>query len=170
MIKKSKFFQLVFIIMFLIGIRVSVVGANPLDGTVWMYEHTSGARHYMAFHDGYHYLNGTRGDWEQPDSSWLRSLSPCFSINNPDGSIHYRATHMSPTAWAINWGNCDIHTERATFSALGMFYNVMIYNHNEPYILVSTDWSPSLSYSSDAYEGEYSFIAMLFPLIFGNGF
>jgi len=157
-------------VVFLIGISISIADANSLDGTMWMYEHASGARHYIAFYDGYHYLNGTRGDQEQPDSVWLRSISPYFSSNNPGGSINYSATHISSSAWAINWGNCDINTERATFSALGMLYSVIIYNHNEPYTLLSTDWSPSLSYSSNAYGGEYSFIAMLFPLIFGNEF
>ena len=144
MLKKNNIFRTVFIMVLLIGIHISIAGANSLDGT--------------------------RGDQEQPNSSWLRSVSPCFYNNNPDGSINYSATHISPTAWAINWGNCDIHTERATFSALGILYSVIIYNHNEPYTLVSTDWSPSLSYSSNAYEGASSFIAILFPLIFGNGF
>ena len=168
MIKDNKTFRLVFMMVLLIGIHVSIAGANSLDGTVWMYEHASGARHYIAFYDGYHYLNGTRGNQVQPDSSWLRSVSPCFSHDNPDGSINYSATHISPAAWAINWGNCDIDAEQATFSALGMLYSVLIYNHNEPYTLVSTDWSPPLSYSTSAYE-EDSFIAILFPLIFGSG-
>lgn len=170
MLKKNNMFQTAFITVLLIGIHVSIAVGNPLDGTVWMYEHASGARHFIAFYDGYHYLNGTRGDQEQPDSYWLKSVSPYFSNHNPDGSINYSATHISTTAWAINWGNCDIHNEQATFSALGMFYHVIIYNHNEPYALVSTNWSPLLSCSGDAYEKDSSFIVMLFPFIFGHEF
>ena len=170
MLKKNIIFRLVFMMVLLIGIHISIAGANSLDGTVLMYEHESGARHYIAFHYGYHYLNGTKGDQEQPDSSWLLSVSPCFSNNNPAGSTNYSATHISPTAWAINWGNCDIDDEQASFNAFGMLYNIIVYNHNEPYILLSTDWSPSLPYSSNSYETNGSFVEMLFPLIFGNGF
>ena len=170
MLKKNIIFRTVFVMVLVIGIHISIAGANSLDGTVWMYEHESGARHYIAFHDGYHYLNGTRGDQEQPDSSWLRSVSPCFSNNNPDGSTNYSATHISPTAWAINWGNCDIDDEQASFNAFGMLYNIIIYNRNEPYILLSTDWSPPLPYSSNAYETNGSFVEMFSSSILGAEF
>ena len=168
MLKTGKISCIVFVL--LIGTNISVADAGSLDETVWMYEHASGARHYIAFYKDYHYLNSTSIGQEQPDSLWLRSIFPYLSNTNSDGSLKYSATHISPTAWAINWGNCDIDDEQASFNAFGMLYNIIVYNRNEPYTLVSTDWSPSLSYSSNAYEGEYSFIAMLFPLIFGNGF
>lgn len=169
LLKRINIFWTLFNIVLVIGIHGSLADASALDGTVWMYEHESGARHYIAFYDGYHYLNSTRGGQDQPDSFWLRSVSPYFSNDHPNGSIHYRATHISPTAWAINWGNCDVQSEQATFNAWGMFYHVMIYNHNEPYILIATDWSPALSYTTDAFEREDAYPGVFSHAIFGNG-
>ena len=168
MLKTGKISCIVFVL--LIGANISVADAGSLDGTVWMYEHASGARHYIAFYKDYHYLNSTSIGQEQPDSLWLRSIFPYLSNNNPDGSLKYSATHISLTAWAINWGNCDIDAEQASFNAFGMFYNMIIYNRNEPYILLSTDWSPPLPYTSNAYETDDSFVKMLSSSILGAEF
>jgi hypothetical protein len=170
MLKTGKVSCVVFVLLLLIGTNISVADAGSLDGTVWMFEHASGARHYIAFYKDYHYLNSTSIGQEQPDSLWLRSIFPYLSNTNPDGSLKYSATHISPTAWAINWGNCDIDDEQASFNAFGMLYNIFIYNRNEPYILLSTDWSPLLPYSSNAYEMDDSFVEMLSSSILGADF
>ena len=142
MLKKGTISLVVWVLGLLIGTSLSVADQVSIDGTMWMYEHESGARHYIAFYADYHYLNSASCGQEQPDSLWLRSMFPYFSNTNLDGSINYGATHISFTAWAINWGKCDINADYASFNAFGMLTNIIIYNHNEPYILVSTDWYP----------------------------
>ena len=168
MLKKSQFSLAVFVLCILLTSTVPRAEINALEGTVWMYEHESGARHYIAFHAQYHYLNSGFGE-DVPDTLWLRSTSPYVATNTPDGSTLYRAKHISSGAWAINWGKCDITTEEATFSALGMLYNFFVYNRNEPYLLVATDWSPPQLYTSSE-TIKPAFIDMVFPSIFGSGF
>lgn len=139
-----------------------------LDGTMWMYEHESGARHYIAFYGQYHYLNSSFGE-DLPEASWLRSTYPYGSTRRADGSMHYRATHISSGAWAFNWGSCDIINEEASFSALGMLYTFFVYNRNEPYLLMATDWHPpQLFTGSEGVKPATS--AIPFPALFGLGF
>jgi hypothetical protein len=112
-----------------------------LDGTLWMYEHESGFKHYVAFYGNYHYLNSS-GSGDYDDDLWLRSTFPYFSHDNFDGSTTYCSTHVASAAWAINWGRFDIDAAQGSFNAAGMLCSIFIYNHNEPYQLVSTEWHP----------------------------
>jgi hypothetical protein len=169
LLKKSRFSLTVFVLCILLFSAVSRAGINALEGTMWMYEHESGARHYIAFYAHYHYLNSTGFGQDEPDTFWLRSTFPYFATSKLDGSMNYRATHISSGAWAINWGNCDINDEQASFSALGMLYSFFVYNRNEPYVLISTDWSPPQLYTSSEYVNPV-FMEMVFPSIFGSGF
>jgi hypothetical protein len=169
LLKKSQFSLAVFLLCILLSSTVPRAEVTSLEGTVWMYEHESGARHYIAFYGQYHYLNSSGFGQDVPDTLWLRSTSPYVANNKPDGSTHYRAKHISSGAWAINWGNCDITTEQATFSAFGMLYNFFVYNRNEPYLLIATDWSPPQLYTSSQ-KISPAFIEMVFPSIFGSGY
>lgn len=169
MLKKIQLSLTVFILCLLLSYSPSLAGVNALEGTMWMYEHESGARHYIAFYSHYHYLNSTSFGDAEPDSMWLRSTFPYLTRGNPDGSFNYHATHIASGAWAINWGNCDISDEQASFSALGMLYNFFVYNRNEPYVLIATDWRPPQLYTS-SYAVNPAFIELLLPSIFGHGF
>ena len=141
--------SLIICLFLLTSWSVSFAGVVSLDGTMWMYEHESGARHYIAFYADYHYLNSTAFGQDEPLSLWLRSRHPYLSHVNFNGSITYSATHGDSAAWSLNWGKCDINDEQASFNALGMLYNIFIFNTNKPYVLVSTDWSPPQVYSSN---------------------
>jgi hypothetical protein len=169
LLKKSQFSFIVFVVCLLLSTTISRAGVTSLEGTVWMYEHESGLRHYIAFYGQYHYLNSSGFEQDLPETLWLRSTSPYVATNKPDGSTHYRAKHISSGAWAINWGDCDITTEQASFSAFGMLYNFFVYNRNEPYLLIATDWSPPQLYTSSETINP-AFIEMVFPSIFGSGF
>ena len=70
----------------LTGAPLAKAGVSSLDGTMWMYEHESGSRHYVAFYEHYHYLNSS-GLGTYNDSLWLRSTFPYFSHAHADGSI-----------------------------------------------------------------------------------
>ena len=143
MLRKFKISLIISILYVLTSGSISIAGSVSLDGTMWMYEHESGVRHYIAFYENYHYLNSTGFGQDEPPSLWLRSKNPYLSHVNFDGSITYSATHSAPSAWSINWGRCDINDEQASFNALGMLYNIFVFNSNKPYVLVSTDWLPS---------------------------
>ena len=140
---------------------------SSLDGTLWMYEHESGTRHYIAFDADYHYLNSTSFTLEVPESLWLRSKNPYLSHINFNDSITYSATHGTSGTWAINWGKCSIKDEQATFNALGMIYNIFIFNSNKPYILIATDWSPPQVYSSNKNSVVQPLSETTVPTIFG---
>lgn len=144
-----------------LGLPLGQTDAATLDGTMWMYEHESGLRHYVAFYGNYHYLNSSGPD-SYADSFWLRSISPYFSHINSDGSITYSSMHISPAAWAINWGRCDIDANSASFHAAGMLYSVFIYNRNEPYVLLSTNWHPPSPLAGSS----FSLLALTLPDIF----
>ena len=168
MLKKSQFSFAVFVVCILLSSTVPCAEINALEGTLWMYEHESGARHYIAFYAEHHYLNSSGFGQGVPETPWLRSTAPYISTNRLDGATRYLATHTSAGAWAINWGYCNITTQQASFSALGMLYNFFVYNRNEPYLLIATDWSPPQLHTS----GENvtpAFIELVFPSIFGSG-
>ena len=148
MIKKATF-SLIICCFFLVTGSLSFADVSSLDGTLWMYEHESGTRHYIAFYENYHYLNSTGFTTEVPDSLWLRSKNPYLSHVNFNGSINYSAMHGTSGAWALNWGKCNITDEQASFNALGMIYNIFIFNSNKPYTLLSTDWQPPQVYTSN---------------------
>ena len=167
--KKSQFSLAVFVLCILLSSTVPRAEVTSLEGTMWMYEHESGARHYIAFYGQYHYLNSTGFGQDVPDTLWMRSTFPYFSTKTLNGSMLYSATHISSGAWAINWGNCDMRDEEASFSAFGMLYNLFIYNRNEPYLLIATDWSPPQLYTSSKNVNP-AFIEMVFPAIFGSEF
>ena len=86
MLKKIQLSLTVSILCLLLSYSISPAGVNALDGTIWMYEHESGARHYIAFYSHYHYLNSTGSGDEEPDSMWLRSTLPYFTRGNPVSS------------------------------------------------------------------------------------
>ena len=169
LLKKSQFSFAIFVVCVLLNGTVLGAEINALEGTVWMYEHESGARHYIAFYAHHHYLNSSGFEQGVPETPWLRSTSPYIATNRPDGSTYYHAKHISAGAWAINWGHCNITTEQATFSALGMLYNFFVYNRNEPYLLIATDWSPPQLYTSGENVNP-AFVELVFPSIFGSGF
>ena len=167
MIKK---YRVAFIICFLsitMTGSISFADASSLDGTLWMYEHASGTRHYIAFHADYHYLNSTAFTQDVPDSLWLRSKNPYLSHVNFNGSINYSAAHGTSGAWALNWGKCSIDSEQASFNALGMVYNIFVFNSNKPYILLSTDWHPPQVYSGNKRSLVQSLSETTVPAIFG---
>ena len=166
MIKKSSF-SIVLCLFVLVTVSLSIADEASLDGTLWMYEHESGTRHYIAFYENYHYLNSTGFTTEVPDSLWLRSKKPYLSHRNFNGSINYRALHETPGAWALNWGKCNVTEEQASFNALGMIYNIFIFNSNKPYILLSTDWHPPQVYTSNGKSGVNPLSATYVPTIFG---
>jgi hypothetical protein len=159
--------RLLGVVVFLVVLPLGKAGATGLDGTMWMYEHESGVRHYVAFYDSYHYLNSSGSD-SYAGSLWLRSISPYFSHVNHDGSITYSATHVSPAAWAINWGRCDIDADYGSFNAAGMFYSIFIYNHNEPYKLISTKWHPHALVAGSSFSLSADYIPTIFFTIFGQ--
>ena len=138
-----------------------------LDGTMWMYEHESGSRHYVAFYGNYHYLNSS-GPGACDDDLWLRSAFPYFFHNNFDGSITYCSTHVASAAWAINWGRLDIDAGNGSFNAAGMLYAIFIYNRNEPYQLVSADWSPPARAAGLGPSEQSAFIPDLISTVFGR--
>ncbi len=142
--KKGKLLFILVLVYSLLGGTVAFGGMVSLDGTMWMYEHESGAKHYIAFYGNFHYLNSSGFGQDEPDSMWLKSTLPYRSHINPNGSIIYSATHVASAAWSLNWGICNIDDEQASFNALGMIYNFFMYNRNEPYVLVSSDWHPPL--------------------------
>ena len=142
MIKKYKVSLIICFLYVMITGSLSFADVLSLDGTLWMYEHESGTRHYIAFDADYHYLNSTSFTLDVPDSLWLRSKNPYLSHVNFNGSINYSATHGTSGAWALNWGKCNIDAEQATFNAFGMIYSIFVFNSNKPYILLSTDWQP----------------------------
>jgi hypothetical protein len=146
---------------------LSFADVSSLDGTLWMYEHESGTRHYIAFQENYHYLNSTSFTSEVPDSLWLRSKNPYLSHTNFNGSINYSAMHGTSGAWALNWGKCNLNDEQASFSALGMMYNIFIFNSNKPYILLSTDWNPPQTYRSNSKTAVKPLSEARVPTIFG---
>jgi len=166
---KSVFKSLLWLLLlgFWAGVPLTKADATSLDGTMWMYEHESGVRHYVAFYDKYHYLNSSGSD-SYADSLWLRSISPYFSHVNSDGSVTYSSTHISSAAWAINWGRCDIDAEYGSFNAAGMFYSIFIYNRNEPYTLISTNWRPPSMLTSSSYSLSAVFVPAVFSIIFGQ--
>jgi hypothetical protein len=140
---------------------------TALDGTLWMYEHESGSKHYVAFYGNYHYLNSS-GSGDYDDDLWLRSTFPYFSHENFDGSITYCSTHVASAAWAINWGRFDVDAARGSFNAAGMLCALFIYNHNEPYKLVSADWHPPGSGSGISPAAQSVFIPAFFTTFFGH--
>lgn len=142
-------------------------GAAALDGTMWMFEHESGARHYIAFYGNYHYLNSS-GSGDYSETLWLRSALPYFSHGNVDGSITYCSTHVAPAAWAINWGRFDIISGSGSFNAAGMLCSIFIYNRNEPYELVSEDWCPPAVPAGIGLSAQSVFIPALFSHLFGQ--
>jgi len=146
---------------------LSLADVSSLDGTLWMYEHESGTRHYIAFDTNYHYLNSTAFTYDVPDTMWLRSKNPYLTHVNFNGSINYSATHGTSGAWALNWGKCNIDAEQATFNALGMIYNIFVFNSNRPYILVSTDWQTPQVFSSNKNPVVQSLSETTVPTIFG---
>lgn len=166
MIKKSTF-SIIICFFVLVTVSLSVADESSLDGTLWMYEHESGTRHYIAFYENYHYLNSTGFTNEVPDSLWLRSKNPYLSHLNFNGSINYSAVHGTPGAWALNWGKCNITEEQASFYALGMIYNIFIFNSNKPYVLLSRDWHPPQVYTSNSKAGVNPLSAISVPTIFG---
>lgn len=163
-----KLFLWLLLLVFLPVLPLGKAGAISLDGTMWMYEHESGVRHYIAFFDHYHYL-GSSGSDVYADFLWLRSISPYFFHVNPDGSITYSSTHLSQAAWAINWGRCDLDADYGSFNAAGMLYSIFIYNRNEPYKLLSTDWHPpSSSLAGSSLSLTADFIPTVFSTILGQ--
>ena len=143
MLRKIKSALIICLLCLLTGGTISFAEPVSLDGTMWMYDHASGVRHFIAFHANYHYLNSTGFGQDEPSSPWLRSKYPYLSHVNFNGSLTYSATHSASSSWSINWGKCDIRDEQASFNALGMLYNIFIFNSNKPYVLLSTDWQPS---------------------------
>ena len=141
--------------------------AAALDGTLWMYEHESGFKHYVAFYGNYHYLNSS-GSGDYDDDLWLRSTLPYFSHGNFDGSVTYFSTHVASAVWAFNWGRIDIDAEQGSFSAAGMLCSIFIYNHNEPYQLVSTEWHPPAVSAGIAPAAQPAMIPALFSNFFGR--
>ena len=166
MIKKSSCLAILFIVALFSG-SPALAQVSPLDGTLWMYEHESGTRHYIAFYQNYHYLNSTGFTTEVPDSLWLRSKKPYLSHVNFNGSINYSALHGTSGAWALNWGKCNITEEEASFNALGMIYTIFIFNSNKPYILLSTDWHPPQVYTSNSKAEVNPLSETSVPSIFG---
>lgn len=167
MIKKYNVSLIICFVYVMITGSLSFADVLSLDGTLWMYEHESGTRHYIAFDANYHYLNSTSFTLEVPESLWLRSKNPYLSHINFNDSITYSATHGTSGAWAINWGKCSIKDEQATFNALGMIYNIFVFNSNKPYILLSTDWSPPQEYSSNKNSVVHPLSETTVPAIFG---
>ncbi len=166
MIKKSTC-SIIICLVVLVTTSLSLAEVSELDGTLWMYEHESGARHYIAFHENYHYLNSTGFTTEVPDSLWLRSKKPYLFHVNFNGSINYSALHETTGAWALNWGKCNITEEQASFNALGMIYNIFIFNNNKPYILLSTDWHPPQVYTGNSKAEVNPLSETSLPTIFG---
>ena len=158
-----------FLWFFMLAAAVPATGAYAaaLDGTLWMYEHESGSKHYVAFFGNYHYLNSS-GSGDYDDDLWLRSTFPYFSHDNFDGSITYCATHVASAAWAINWGRFDIDAAQGSFNAAGMLCAIFIYNHNEPYQLVSTEWRPPFVPAGISPAAQPVFIPDLFSNFFGR--
>jgi hypothetical protein len=151
----------------LVTASLSLADISSLDGTLWMYEHESGTRHYIAFYENYHYLNSTGFTNQVPDSLWLRSKNPYLSHVNFNGSINYSSLHGTPSAWALNWGKCNITNEQASFNALGMIYYIFIFNSNKPYILLSTDWHPPQVHTSTSKTAVTPLSETSAPTIFG---
>ena len=149
MIKKGTW-SLIICFFILVTASLSHADVSSLDGTLWMYQHESGTRHYIAFYENYHYLNSTGFTNEVPDSLWLQSKNAYLSHINFNGSINYSALHGTPGAWALNWGKCNLTDGQASFNALGMIYNIFIFNTNKPYILLSTEWHPPQVYTNES--------------------
>ena len=166
MVKKGTC-SLIICFFVLVTASLSLADESELDGTLWMYEHESGTRHYIAFYENYHYLNSTGFTTEVPDSLWLRSKKPYLSHVNFNGSINYGSLHGTPGAWALNWGKCNIVDEQASFNALGMIYTIFIFNRNKPYILLSTDWHPPKVYTSNKKAAVNPLSETKLPTIFG---
>ena len=166
MINKYKVSLIISIVYVMMSGSLSFADVSSLDGTLWMYEHESGTRHYIAFDANYHYLNSTTFTYDVPDSLWLRSKNPYLSHVNFNGSINYSATHGTQGAWAINWGKCNINDEQATFNALGMIYNIFVFNSKKTYILLSTDWHPPQVYSRNKNSIVQPLSETNFPTIF----
>jgi len=114
---------------------------NNLNGTVWVYEHPNGAKHYIGFWFNFLFQKSVRTD-EDVDSTWLPSSLPCLFSINAEGSIKYSTFYKSSSAWAFTSGICNLQNEEASFTAFGMIYGMIIYNQNEPYILSITNWNP----------------------------
>jgi hypothetical protein len=158
----------VFLIFLLTAIAPPITaGAAALDGTMWMFEHESGSRHYVAFYGNYHYLNSS-GPGDYRESLWLRSTFPYFSHENLDGSITYCSTHVASAAWAINWGRFDIGAGSGSFNAAGMLCSIFIYNRNEPYQLVSPNWHPPAVPAGLDLSADSVFIPELLSNLFGQ--
>ena len=166
MIKKNTC-SLIICFFVLLTAPFSLADQSSLDGTLWMYEHESGTRHYIAFHENYQYLNSTGFSNQVPESLWLRSKNPYLSHINFNGSINYSAMHGTPGAWALNWGKCNLTDEQASFNALGMIYNIFIFNSNKPYILLSTDWHPPQVYTNNRKVGVNPLSGTSVTTIFG---
>ena len=166
MIKKSSC-SLIIGFLVLVTAPLTFADVSSLDGTLWMYEHESGTRHYIAFHQNYNYLNSSGFTNEVPDALWLRSKNTYLSHVNFNGSINYSAMHRTSGAWALNWGKCNLTDEQASFNALGMIYNIFIFNSNKPYILLSTDWHPPQAYTSNSKAGVTPLSETSAPTIFG---
>lgn len=165
MIKAS---QYVFWIFLLTAVApLTNAGAAALDGTMWMFEHESGARHYVAFYGKYHYLNSS-GSGDYSEALWLRSTFPYFSREHFDGSITYCSTHVASAAWAINWGRFDMDAGNGSFNAAGMLCALFIYNRNEPYQLVSANWHPPAVPAGPGLSAQSVFIPVLFSNLFGQ--
>jgi hypothetical protein len=158
-----------FLWFFILAAAIPAAGADAaaLDGTLWMYEHESGSKHYVAFYGNYHYLNSS-GSGDYDDDLWLRSTFPYFSHNNFDGSITYCSTHVASAAWAINWGRFDIDAAEGSFHAAGMLCAIFIYNHNEPYRLISAEWHPPAALAGINPAAQQFFIPAIFSNFFGN--
>lgn len=165
MIKRAKYLFCFF--MLATAATLANADAAALDGTLWMYEHESGFKHYVAFYDNYHYLNSS-GSGDYDDALWLRSTFPYFFHDNFDGSITYCSTHVASAAWAINWGRFDVDAAQGSFNAAGMLCSIFIYNHNEPYQLVSTDWHPPAVPAGIGPTAQAVFIPALFSTFFGQ--
>jgi hypothetical protein len=75
---------------------------------------------------------------------------------------------VASAAWAINWGRLDIDAGNGSFNAAGMLYTIFIYNRNEPYQLVSADWSPPARAAGLGPSEQSAFIPDLISNVFGR--